>query len=68
VAPTDERLDEALAAIADSVAMLHARVDAFAQTSQMQIERLLAAQQRTNRLLELALAAGFEDEEQLRRQ
>jgi hypothetical protein len=65
---TDERVDEALAAIAESVALLHARLDAFAQTSQVQIERLLAVQERTNRLLELALAAGFEDEEQLRRQ
>ena len=64
---TDERLDEALTAIADSVAMLHA-ASTDAETCQMQIERLLAAQQRTNRLLELALAAGFEDEEQLRRQ
>jgi hypothetical protein len=34
---------------------------------QAQIERLLATQERTNRLLELALQAGFEDEEQLRR-
>ncbi len=34
---------------------------------QSQIERLLATQERTNRLLELALQAGFEDEEQLRR-
>jgi hypothetical protein len=63
----DERADEALLAVADGVATLHVRFDAFAQTFLLQIERLLAAQERTNRLLELALQAGFEDEEQLRR-
>lgn len=46
-----------------SVAALHARVDAL----DVQLGRLLSAQERTNRLLELALHAGFEAEEELRR-
>ena len=42
-------------------------MDEHAHAVQAQIARLLAGQERTNRLLELALQAGFEDEEQLRR-
>jgi hypothetical protein len=46
-----------------AVATLHARVEAL----DVQLARVLAAQERTNRLLELALHAGFEAEEELRR-
>ena len=51
-----------------AVATLHARLDAVEHRFDVKLERLLAAQERTNRLLELALRAGFEDEEALRRQ
>jgi hypothetical protein len=51
--------------VVDALGELRAAVEATAAAQQVQYEQLLAAQRRTNHLLELALQAAFEDEEQL---
>jgi hypothetical protein len=59
----EERSGESLAALAAAVEALQSRVEQDARSMHAQIERLVTTQERTNRLLELALQAGFEDEE-----
>jgi AraC-like DNA-binding protein len=62
----EARTGATLGTFADTFRGLHDIMHRYSQVQPL-LERLLNAQERTNRLLELALQAGFDDDEHLRR-